>query len=99
VIWSAFLAPDGTLIYKRRHSLPESVDSDDLPSSTGTPQSATGQQNCLQLLLLWGRIWEIFYAISVAYLATGSTYMDVRHSWLPAWRSSTVFLIPFKSRT
>lgn len=42
MIWSALLADDGTLIYKRRHSLPVSVDVDDVTCSTGT-QSATGQ--------------------------------------------------------
>jgi len=42
VMWSALLAHDGTLIYKRHHSLPMSVDSDDTAASVGT-QSATGQ--------------------------------------------------------
>ena len=48
------LAPDGTLIYKRRHSLPISVDSEDVPGLAGS-QSATGHMLfvtsflCLQL--------------------------------------------------
>jgi len=41
-MWSVLLADDGALIYKRRHSLPESDNSDDTPSSAGS-QSATGQ--------------------------------------------------------
>jgi len=42
VIRSALLADDGALVYKRRHSLPVSLDSDDTSASTGT-QTATGQ--------------------------------------------------------
>ena len=41
VILSAFLGHDGMLIYKRRHSLPLSIDSDDVPHASGA-QTVTG---------------------------------------------------------
>jgi len=59
-VWFVLLADDGTLIYKRRHSMPVSVDSDDQPSSTG-PHSATG---CQYVIIIDFTTWTNRHSLS-----------------------------------